>query len=140
VWSIDPQHDHLGDLAQRMRRFAGDVLSGYAIRLQFDSSAEQLDLRISAGVRRHAFLIFKECVHNMVRHSGCRTANIQLAVLNGWLILRMQDDGQGFDASQVSDGHGLRNMRERARALGGQLELVSAPGCGVAVTFRSPLR
>jgi ligand-binding sensor domain-containing protein len=70
VWAINPEHDRVSNLAHRMRRFATDLLGGLKIGLHFRSSAAADDLKIGADVRRQVYLIFKEGIHNIARHSG----------------------------------------------------------------------
>jgi signal transduction histidine kinase len=84
------------------------------------------------------FLIFKESVNNIARHSGCAEAEIELQVATGWLVLKLSDNGKGFDISQASDGNGLVSMRQRAEKLGGEFALVS-DGQGTTVIFKVPL-
>ena len=139
VWAINPHKDHLSDLVQRMRRFASEVLEARNIELRFRAPAADEDIRLDASVRREVFLVFKESVNNLARHSGCSEADIEFAVLNDSLTLRLTDDGNGFDASRESDGHGLLSMRERARAIGGKFDLMSAAGKGTTVTLEVSL-
>jgi ligand-binding sensor domain-containing protein/two-component sensor histidine kinase len=138
VWAIDPERDHLGDLVHRMRRFASDVLSPRDIRLVFQSPPEEQDLHMGADLRRQIFLIFKEAVHNALRHSGATEVNISFQVERGWLNLNVLDNGRGFDFVGDHDGHGLRSMRERARTVGGVVEIGSS-GKGTSVTVRVPV-
>ena len=98
-----------------------------------------MDVRLGANIRREVFLIFKESVNNLVKHSGCTEAQIEFQMTDGSLLLRVSDNGKGFDASRDSDGHGLVSMRERATSIGGQFDLVSAAGRGTIVTFSSQL-
>jgi signal transduction histidine kinase len=55
------------------------------------------------------------------------------------VILKVSDNGKGFDSAEDSDGHGLVSMRERAKALGGDLEVISTNGDGTTVTLIAPL-
>jgi PAS domain S-box-containing protein len=139
VWAINPQKDHLSDLNQRMRRFAADVLTARNVELDFRAPAQDNDLELGANIRREVFLIFKETVNNMVKHSGLTRAEIEFRIAGGNLVLRVSDNGKGFDTNSESDGHGLMSMRERTAALGGQMEIVSAPDRGTTVTLRAPL-
>ncbi|MBZ5723663.1 MAG: hypothetical protein LAP87_01585 [Acidobacteriia bacterium] len=139
VWAIDPSHDRLHDLTQRMRWFAGETLSGRGVALQFSAAPQERDLRIGVDTRRQVFLIFKECVNNIARHAHARHAGIALAVEQNHLVLRVEDDGCGFDAGPAVHGHGLRNMAGRARLLGAALELHSRPGQGTVLRLRVPL-
>jgi two-component sensor histidine kinase len=136
VWAIDPRKDHLSDLIQRMRRFASEVFTARDIEFRFLERAEAEDMKLGADVRRQVFLIFKESVNNIVRHSACNQADIEFRVEHGWLTLKVSDDGKGFDSEEQSDGHGLVSIRERAKALGGDLEVISHNGDGTTVRLR----
>ncbi|HEY1403858.1 MAG TPA: two-component regulator propeller domain-containing protein [Pyrinomonadaceae bacterium] len=150
VWAINPQRDHLSDLTQRMRRFASDILSARDIAFRFHAPDAEQDIRLGADLRREVYLIFKECVNNLVKHSECREAEIELRIVNHWIVLRVGDDGRGFDATQTAQpsngngvslgGHGLPSMRRRAVALGGTFEVVSERGRGTTSTLKVPAR
>src|SRR5216683_3524582 len=137
VWAIDPERDHLGDLVHRMRRFASDVFSPRDIRLGFQSPSEAQDLQMGADLRRQIFLVFKEAVHNVLRHSGATEVSIDFQIEHGWLNLKVADNGRGFDVVQVHNGHGLRSMRERAQDVGGGIEITSSLR-GTTVELRVP--
>jgi ligand-binding sensor domain-containing protein/two-component sensor histidine kinase len=133
VWAIAPDHDRLSNLVHRMRRFATDVLGGQEIGLQFRSSVAEHDLQVGADLRRQVYLIFKEAIHNIARHSGATRVEVDLDRIGNNLVLRLKDDGRGFDPAAGSEGHGLVSMRRRVAALGGSLELSSAPGQGTTL-------
>jgi signal transduction histidine kinase len=139
VWSLEAGHDRLSDLAQRMRRFASDVFSARDVELSFRAASGADDARLDPDVRRQIFLVFKESVHNAVRHSGCARAEVDFRVEGQRLVLHVRDDGRGFDATSAQEGHGLRNMRERARQLGGDLRMESRPGRGTEMLLQVPL-
>src|SRR4029453_9214620 len=94
---------------------------------------------VGGTVRREMFLLFKEAVNNMVRHSACTQADLELRVDPHGLVLEVRDNGHGFDIDAASTGHGLRSMRERSEALGGRLGVRSSPGSGTVLTFTIPL-
>jgi len=95
--------------------------------------------RINAETRREVFLIFKEGINNVARHSACRRADAALRIDRGMIIFTLKDDGRGFKTANGSIGHGLESMRSRAEKLGGRLEVLSKPGQGTAITLRAPL-
>jgi ligand-binding sensor domain-containing protein len=140
VWAINPDHDHLSNLVYRMRRFATDVLGGQGIALQFTSSVAEHDLKIGVDVRRQVYLIFKEGVHNIARHSLADRVEVDLDRVEDRLTLRLRDNGRGFHPEAEYPGRGLANMRKRALALGGGVELVSAPGKGTLLCMTVPLK
>lgn len=140
VWAINPNKDHLSDLSQRMRHFASDVLTARQIELRFRAPEEEQDIKVGANVRRELFLIFKEGINNMVRHSGCRKAEVEFRADDERLRLVMSDNGKGFDHAQKSRGHGLMSMTERCKGLGGELTIDSQPGGGTTISLMIPLK
>lgn len=139
VWAVNPTRDHLRDLTRRMRRFADDILAARNIELQFKTPDAGVDFKLGADLRREIFLIFKESINNIVRHSGCTVASIDLQIEGGWLVLMMTDDGRGIDEEQIAEGTGLGSMRQRARKLGGRFEVSSQNGDGTKVILKVPL-
>jgi signal transduction histidine kinase/ligand-binding sensor domain-containing protein len=137
VWAIDPRRDHLRDLAQRMRRWASDVLTGRNIEVTFRAPPE--DLALDAETRREVFLVFKEAVHNLIRHSGCTEASIDLRRDGDSLVLQVADNGKGLAADPESPGQGLASMQRRATRLGGKVRIESN-GRGARVSLRVPRR
>jgi ligand-binding sensor domain-containing protein/two-component sensor histidine kinase len=140
VWAINPQKDHLSDLQQRMRRFASDVFTARNIDFRLRSPDRETDIQLGANLRREVFLIFKESINNMVKHSGCTRADIEFGVTEDELFLRLTDNGRGFEVTHESDGHGLLSMRERAKGIGAELEIISHEGSGTTVMLQVPLK
>jgi len=140
VWAINPQRDSLHDLTRRMRAFASETFGAMDVRLRFSAPPDEDPMPIQADLRRQVFLIFKEAATNAATHSGCREATVDLALNSDWLTLTVADDGRGMKPEEDFEGHGLRSMAERARALGGELQVRSEPGRGTTVTLRAPLR
>ncbi|MCA1628013.1 MAG: PAS domain S-box protein [Acidobacteria bacterium] len=99
VWAINTNRDHLSDLSQRMRHFASDVFTARHIDFRFRAPDAGRDIKVGANVRRELFLVFKEAVNNMVRHSGCAAAGIDFRAEADGLFLKLIDDGRGFDVS-----------------------------------------
>ena len=127
------------DLTQRMRRFASDVLTSRNIDFEFHAPETQRNLNVGADVRRQVFLVCKESINNVVRHSACSQACIELRMDRDQFTLIVKDNGQGFDTAGEHDGHGLSSMKQRAREMGGALEILSRPGEGTVVTLRMPI-
>lgn len=141
VWAINPQRDQLSDLTQRMRRFASETLTALDIRLRF--RAPEQDLSLDADVRRQVFLLFKESVNNIVRHAKATEVEIDFALTDHHLTLRVWDNGRGFAETAPqpgqNGGNGLLSMRRRAAELGGRLEVISGNGDGTTVKLEAPL-
>ena len=79
-----------------------------------------------------------EALNNVAKYSGASRAEVRLAQSNGDLTFEVSDDGAGFDLDRTSYGTGLRGMADRVEAIGGSLEIRSAPGSGTSVAGRIP--
>jgi signal transduction histidine kinase len=137
VWSINPRRDNLADLVHRMRRFANDVCNARNIDLEFETYGSERDVKLSTDARRQIYLILKESVNNIVRHSACTRANIRVCLERNLLLLTVSDNGRGI--TSVSGGHGLDSMRSRAARIGGELAITAEAGCGSTVTLSAPV-
>ena len=150
VWAINPHKDNLSDLAQRMRRFASDIFTACQIAFRFRAPLLERDIQLGANVRREVFLIFKESVNNVVKHSESSEVILDLVIEGDWLALDISDNGKGFNpalvkadtgylTSQSRGGNGLASMRRRARELGGQFEIKTNIGQGTTMSLRLPI-
>jgi signal transduction histidine kinase/ligand-binding sensor domain-containing protein len=139
VWAINPKRDRLLDLTRRMRSFCSDIFTNRNIGFRFRGPDRDRELRLNPEVRRDVFLIFKEAVNNIVRHSQCTQATIELRVEGHSLELSVSDDGKGIDASAADEGQGLSSMRRRAEDFGGQLEIISEHDSGTTVRLKVPI-
>ncbi|HKX84728.1 MAG TPA: ATP-binding protein, partial [Pyrinomonadaceae bacterium] len=140
VWSINPAKDHLSDLTQRMRRFASDLFSPNGIDVRFLATEAHDEVTLGSNLRREVFLVFKESVNNIVKHSGAKSVRIDLGIADGELRYHISDDGRGFDLSDPGgSGNGLASMRKRAAEIGGKLTVNSEPGTGTSVSLSIPL-
>jgi PAS domain S-box-containing protein len=139
VWAINPNNDHLNDLTQRMRAFASDIFTSREIDFHFQAPGIEEDIEVGANFRRELFLLLKEAINNIVRHSECSHAYIEFRAEADRLFLKIRDNGRGFNVSRNGNGHGLASMRERTEALCGELEIRSRKGEGTTLIFAIPL-
>lgn len=87
----------------------------------------------------HALVrVTQEALANIARHAQARTVEITLTGPQDAIVLRIADDGRGFDPDRTVSGHGLRNMHDRLAERGGTLDLSAAPGRGTVLTARIP--
>ena len=133
VWAINPENDQFEKVILRMRGFAYELLGAKNIDFEFKAGEDVSRLRLSMEVRRNLYLIFKEATNNMVKYAEATRASYIIKNQNGTLMMRVRDNGRGFDTSQSSDGNGLQNMRKRAEEIGGYLSIDSIPGEGTTV-------
>lgn len=138
VWAIKPDNDKLEKMVIRMREYISQTLESKNIKSVFNVDENVLNKSIGMQQRRDLFLIFKEAVNNAAKYSKADNVNIDLKCIHGKVLLRISDDGVGFDISQSTSSNGLTNIRERAKNLNGQADIISVPGKGTTINFNMP--
>lgn len=140
VWSINPKHDSMPMVVQRMRDLASELLAEQGVATDFiiDDSIEKLSLTLDK--RRDFYLIYKEAITNIQKYARASKVEILISREGDEVTLVVGDDGAGFNTKdsnfrKSNGGNGLINMRVRAERLGGTLSVSSAPGEGTTLTF-----
>jgi signal transduction histidine kinase len=104
--------------------------------LQFDIPETIPAFHLSAEARRNIFLVVKEAIHNIVKHSEATEVLIKVSFTQQCLEIRVKDNGRGFSTGEPSRfGNGLRNMEKRTNDIGGRFGIASKPGQGTEVTL-----
>ncbi len=109
---------------------------GYEPRVIFEGAIDSL-LSVEAG--EHLLASLREAISNVARHARATRAEISVTTNDGELHLKVSDDGVGTPNESTLRGLGLRNMAERARSLGGSLEISSPARGGTVLDWRVPL-
>ncbi len=124
-------------LDQALRALGEEVQarSGSRIAVEVDR-----DLAASLSGQSHEIVqLTREALSNVVRHANAKNSAVRLVRTGRFALLSIEDDGSGFDAKSDSGGNGLRNMRERAAALGGKLRISTKRGRGTSLRVTFPL-
>jgi signal transduction histidine kinase len=95
--------------------------------------------RYGAEVEAAVYFTCLEALNNAAKHAAGANVLVGLAERDRHLVFSVRDDGSGFDPGQARPGSGLGNMVDRVAALGGSLDVASAPSKGTSVTGRIPL-
>ena len=139
VWNIDSSNNNIEDILSRMREFAGDMLEARDINYAFKVDEEAGRMNLELGRRHDFFMIFKEAINNLARHSGCTEAVVELSLQKKILLLTITDNGKGFEHNSATDGNGLNNMRKRAFSLNGTLNIESEGNKGTKLELKIPV-
>ena len=142
VWAIDPARESWESLELRMKDWAAELVAPASVALDMAGAADAELVPLSADIRRNILLIFKEALHNAVRHAGCSRVEVRWHASHDSLSLRIHDDGRGFDTrcAAAAPGNGLRNIARRAAEIGAHVCVRSEPDAGTDVELRLPLR
>jgi signal transduction histidine kinase len=132
-----PALDHLG-LAEAIRLEASVVQARTGIRCR--SVVRVSDPELPADQATGVFRIFQEAITNVIRHAEASAVRITLDEADRTFVLSVKDNGRGITLTEASDpvSIGLVGMRERARLLGGTLDISGKKGKGTTVIFRMP--
>ena len=94
--------------------------------------------RLADETETHLFRIAQEALTNVARHAGATRVRMTLERRGGDVLLAIRDNGRGLNAGAKPEGMGLIGMRARARSAGGDVEVRSQPGEGVAIEVTVP--
>ncbi len=128
--------DYLG-LEVSLEQLVKGTGDHYNINTHFKTTGSKSDQRLPEHVETSVYRIVQEALTNVVRHANAKNIDVILEYLDGKTILIVEDDGVGFDASQVppKDHLGLLGMQERAQMLPGILHIESVPNCGTTIVL-----
>ncbi|GAB3966080.1 hypothetical protein GCM10028806_06030 [Spirosoma terrae] len=130
IWTINPGNDSLQRIALRLQEYAQPLMESKAIRFSFVIDPTLETAPMSMEVRRSLYLIGKEAINNLVKYSGATEATVRFERKDSKLQVVIEDNGQGFDLTQPRERTGQTSMKQRAEAMGGSLDVQSAPGQG----------
>ena len=126
-------------LTESLPTLAAQARTNALLDVDVAVSAEASSALDGAG-REAAFYIAADALGNIQRPARAHRVTVRLFREANAVVLEIEDDGVGFDYERAVDGHGLRNMRERAFSAGGRLNVWTAPGEGSRVRFEMPIQ
>ena len=138
VWGLHASSAELPEVLVHMRDHAHEVLAPQGLAVDFAVHAAAAALHPSLATCQTLYLIFKEALHNVVKHArGATLVTIRVSLDAGQLCLSVRDNAPGPAVAARPGGHGLANMHRRAEAVGGALHHV-AEATGFAVVACLP--
>lgn len=126
-------------LAPALRGLCRELESGGVITVRF--SEHEVPRHLEADVALCLYRVAQEALWNVVKHSGTKTASVELSASESAVLLKIADQGKGFNpkVAPPSASLGLVSMRERIRSVRAEFQWISEPGRGTLVTVRVPL-
>ncbi|HEY1132940.1 MAG TPA: GAF domain-containing sensor histidine kinase [Nocardioides sp.] len=123
-----------------LRAEVRELVAEYAEPLGFRPTVDlegPLDSTVPDRISDYLLATLREALSNVVRHAAARSVDVRLEVGAEGVVLRVADDGRGFERSAAESG--LVNVRRRAQDLGGDVRVTSAPGSGTLLEWAVPL-
>ncbi len=123
----------------RMRRYAAELFDNSNTILHLNLDENVAVRKLNMEQRRDVYLIYKECMNNIVKHASAKNIWVDTKWFNGKLHITIKDDGKGFDKSIESSGNGLKNIISRTKKLKGTPTISTAPGNGTLIQIMIPV-
>jgi two-component system sensor histidine kinase DevS len=141
ILDLQPSRISTDDLGGALKRLAREFKANTLIEPEVvieGKALDELEPQTSSGL----FLIAQEALANVAKHAKANRAWLNLRMSDGEISMQIIDNGQGFDPDQAQPvlGHGISNIRQRARQIGGEVEFLSEPGQGTTLTVRIPVQ
>ncbi|MEW6304479.1 MAG: two-component regulator propeller domain-containing protein [Verrucomicrobiota bacterium] len=134
VWAVNPKNDTLDRVGPYIAQYAEAYFEPTDIRCRLDVPTELPGLPITADLRHNLYLVVKEALNNVAKHSQAKEVWLRLKLDKETLQVAVEDDGKGFVPEQASTSrNGLFNMKKRIEDSGGKCDIVSRPGHGTSV-------
>lgn len=119
IWSMSSQNDSLGNMVGYIRSYATDYLESTGIEHNIVIPENLPAIEVNGTIRRNVFLVIKEALQNIVKHSGAKKVDIIMRKEAEGLSLTIKDDGKGIDFNNIRPyRNGLTNMRKRMEDVG----------------------
>jgi two-component system, sensor histidine kinase ChiS len=131
VWFVNPSSDNLNKLISRMHETANTMLKG--IQVNFSVGKISFEDKINPEIKRNLFLIYKEILNNILKHSKATETLISIKETDGKLKVMINDNGIGFDENAYQLGNGLRNLKNRASDIDATLNINSTVNKGTYI-------
>ena len=136
VWAIDSGNNTLENLADRMKSTMYELLSPLNISCKFNSPTFNKQLEINQEYRQHVFLIFKEAITNIMKHSNATEADVSITIHKNEMKLVIKDNGTiSKSKNEVLNGNGIKNMNLRATKINGTFNLTIEKGYSIELIF-----
>lgn len=133
VWSIDARNDTAGDLTDRMQDYVNQIFVNGEVNVYYDFENLRMHEKLPVDVKENIYLIFKEAINNIVKHSNATRIDINFSFVGKSYKLEIHDNGTQIKSDRKS-GQGLRNIQMRAERIGSDIEIVSNGGFTVRAT------
>jgi signal transduction histidine kinase len=130
------QLEYIG-LATAVKKLCEEMRRGnmFAVNLVMGNLPRQLQSSVSLCLYR----VVQETFHNVMSHSQAKRVQVELGADHRWILLRIVDDGVGFEPRRATSGLGLASMRQRVSSVGGSIDICSSPMAGTRIEVRVPL-
>lgn len=134
IWAMNKSEISVEDLQSRLSNFVDKARSSSQVEFEFITDTDS-DISFSSVEGMNIYRIVQEAVNNAIKYAEANSIIVHFTAVGKKVVVKVQDNGKGFDTDKVSMGNGLLNMKKRASEINAHLEIESQPKSGTVVYF-----
>lgn len=139
IWMTSPRNDTLQRLVAKIHIYLTEIMTDNGIECIVNLDIPEKEMILDEKSRNNLYLIMKEALHNVIKHSGASSIEFNAKLVNGRGLFLLSDNGCGYDEDKDSPaknrGNGLINMKHRASESGFDLQINSFVGNGTKISI-----
>jgi signal transduction histidine kinase len=138
LWALDPKSDNLYETLIHIKEIGIELFQDVPADFKFEGIEESLhQIKLPMEYSRNITMIFKESLNNVLKHAEANHVILQWMYIDkNEVRLRLIDDGKGFKCENITKGHGMHNIKARAKRINAELLIVSEEGRGTSVELK----
>jgi signal transduction histidine kinase len=137
IWTMNSSNDSFGNMVAYIRSYAIEYLENTGIKCRIEITTELPEIAVKGDIRRNVFLVVKEALNNVLKHSKATEVSLTLKKEDNGMSLLIHDNGTGIDFDNLRRfGNGLKNMKQRMVKSGIIFSIENKNG--TLVTLHSP--
>lgn len=137
IWSLNSENDGIYQIAERVKEIGEELFQESIIDFHCSHNIKSSNpLKLKLDYSRNLIMVFKEAYSNILKHSKATKVEISLELINNKdLEIKIIDNGAGFDSHTVQKGNGIKNMKNRAGRMNGEISVNSNLNKGTEITI-----
>ncbi|MDB5201339.1 MAG: hypothetical protein JWQ27_748 [Ferruginibacter sp.] len=139
IWNVNTRNDSMEETLFRMRRYAAELFDNSKTTCHLLIDDTIAGKKINMEQRRDLYLIYKESMNNILKHAFAKNVWVDIQWKGGAFLLKIKDDGKGFESSVLTNRNGLRNIYSRTAKWKGSTKLTTAQGKGTLMEIVLPV-
>lgn len=133
IWILNDGSDTIAELADRIYKFAQPLCEAKKVCFEMNIDEELKAMALAKEEKRNLHMVIKEAVNNSLKYAEAKQILVCFHLENQKKIVRIRDDGNGFNQSLITSGNGLSNMQRRAGEIGYYIRISSEEGHGTDI-------
>ena len=138
LWALDPKSDNLYETLIHIKEIGIELFQDMPVDFEFNKIDDNLkQVKLPMEYSRNITMIYKELLNNALKHAEAGQVILHWAYVDkDEISLRLTDNGKGFSSNTLSKGHGMHNIKARAKRINAELVIVSEEGKGTSVELK----